>query len=298
MLHVGLVLPRHAREAAGEARHPRRLEAAQLVLVDEVLPGMAAAKEQERGADRLALGLPGGALLQEAPEGGEAGPGADHDDRRRRVLGQAERRLRVLHERLDGAALRLLEEIAGTHPLVDAVPRARRALDHGHRDAAAPLLLQGRRGDRVVARAERREHVEVHRERRRAGRILLEQVDERRAPGQHLFPVAGLVGGEGGQPRPGPRALGVLLGQGLDLPPRRHLLQLDVVAEQARHRDRLAEGEERLAMAGGAEPDVGGRVQPEPGGHAGDHRHRRCGGSRRGDRRRGRSRRPGSASSM
>jgi hypothetical protein len=71
-------------------------EGRQFVGIEEVLFGMAAAEEEHRSSDRRALALEPGALLEESAKRGEARAGADHNDRGR--LGQAERRLGVLHE--------------------------------------------------------------------------------------------------------------------------------------------------------------------------------------------------------
>ena len=75
ILHVGLLRVRGAREAGEEAHHALVREGPQLVLVDEVLPGMAAAEEEQRGADRLPALPERGALLQEAAERREPVPG-------------------------------------------------------------------------------------------------------------------------------------------------------------------------------------------------------------------------------
>ena len=55
-----------------EPRHAPLGEAAQLVLVDEVLLGMPAAEEEQRGPDPVASGAQRRALLEEAAERGEA----------------------------------------------------------------------------------------------------------------------------------------------------------------------------------------------------------------------------------
>ena len=57
LLHMCLRLARLAGEGAHEFRDTLRLEGAHLVLVEDVLHGVAAAEEEERLADRRALFL-------------------------------------------------------------------------------------------------------------------------------------------------------------------------------------------------------------------------------------------------
>ena len=98
LLHIGLRLARLAGEGAHEFRHTRRLERAHLVLVEEVLHGIAAAEEEERLADRRALFLQRRALEQEAAERRDAGARPDHDHRQVRVLGRMEGNRRLADE--------------------------------------------------------------------------------------------------------------------------------------------------------------------------------------------------------
>jgi hypothetical protein len=55
LLHIGFRFAWLAREGAHEFRHVRRLERAHLVLVEELLNGIAAAEKEKRLADRRAL---------------------------------------------------------------------------------------------------------------------------------------------------------------------------------------------------------------------------------------------------
>src|SRR5882757_11442822 len=108
----------------------------ELVGIDEILCGMAAAEEQHRRSQAAALRLEGGAFAQEAAEGCQACPRADHDDRRRRIDRQAEAYLGLLDEGLQRAAGSLARQVAGADALIDAGSRARRALDDGRGDRA------------------------------------------------------------------------------------------------------------------------------------------------------------------
>ena len=83
---------------------PLGRESLQLVGVNEILVGMAAAEEQHGGPERRSFRPLRRALLQKAPERRQAGAGADHDDRRRGVLRQAKASLGFAHRGVDEVA--------------------------------------------------------------------------------------------------------------------------------------------------------------------------------------------------
>ena len=69
MLHVDLGLAFDAGESGDEFGHALRFVVAQLLLVDEVVVGVAAAEKEQRATDCLTLRLERGPLLQKAAEG-------------------------------------------------------------------------------------------------------------------------------------------------------------------------------------------------------------------------------------
>src|ERR1700722_7104993 len=115
---------------------PPRLERAHLVLVKEVLRGIAAAKEEERLADRRALFFKRRALEQEATERRDARARPDHDHRQVGVLGRMEGDRWLADERIHRGFGRLRGEIVGADPAELAPPAESRALQHPDGDAA------------------------------------------------------------------------------------------------------------------------------------------------------------------
>ena len=248
-----------------------RLERLQLVGIDEVLVRPAAAEEQVCGSYGLALFLERSALLQETAERREARPRADHDDGRGRFGGEAERRLGVLDEGIDDVLRALRTQIVRANTLECARPRAMRLTDHRNRDRARIRRHQGRRRDRVVARAERRQHFEIDVERQFAGAVLIEQVDDGLALVKHVGAVARLAGlvvaGERFQLRPGMGATRVGR-HGRDVLAARDVLQLDILAKQARDAQRLIDGQHAFAPVGSAQHDARFRREIEALGYA------------------------------
>ena len=194
-----------AREKAFSTRtRPRLGVAAQLVGVEQVDLRVAAAEEQQRRAHGDALVALRGTVLQEAAERREPGPRPDHDHRRVRVLRRVERDAGRADEDEDGAVLRQVREVSRADPGERAGAGAGRPAQHADGDAAGVRAGQGRGGDGVVARAQRRQHVEELRERQRAGREGLQQVEQRPVRREHL--VAVVVAGQAPRARPaGPR---------------------------------------------------------------------------------------------
>ncbi len=178
--------------AAGErVLHPDEaalLVVAQLVGVEQVDLLVAAAEEQQRGAHRHALVAQRGPVLEEAAERREPGARPDHDHRRVRVLRRPERDARGADEGEDGAVLRQRRQVARAGPGERAAAGSGRPAQHADGDAARVRIGQRRGGDGVVAGPQRRQHVEELRERQRARRERLEQVEQRPVGGVH--PVA------------------------------------------------------------------------------------------------------------
>ena len=158
----------------------------ELVGIDEVLLGMAAAEEQHRRAQAASLRLERGPLAQEAAERRQARARPDHDDRRRRIDGQAEAHLGLLDERLHRGAAGLAQQMLEQTPVIDARARARRPLDHRHGDRTTIAVGHRRRRDRIVARRHQRQHFQEGRERQLAGRMLFQEVEHGLALGQDL----------------------------------------------------------------------------------------------------------------
>ena len=103
MLHIGLraLAARERGVQLGDAIRGKCLE---FVDIDKILIGMTAAEEQHRRAQAFTHCPLRGALLQEAAKWREPGAGADHDDRHRGVVRQAEARLGFAQRRMDGLA--------------------------------------------------------------------------------------------------------------------------------------------------------------------------------------------------
>ncbi len=82
VLHIGLrsICTRERREELGDAACRQPL---QLLRVEKILVGMAAAEEQHGRTEGGALRLARSALLEEAAERRKSGARADHDDRHR-----------------------------------------------------------------------------------------------------------------------------------------------------------------------------------------------------------------------
>ena len=244
----------------------------ELVGIDEVVLGMAAAEEQHRRTQVASLRLERGALAQEAAERREARARPDHDDRRRRIDRQAEAHLGLLHEGLHRGAAGLAQQVIGADAVIDARARARRPLDHRHGDGAAIAVGHRRRRDRVVARRHQRQHFEERRERQLAGRMLFQQVEHGLALGQNLGAEALLVEQ---RLELGPReGAARVLRHGLDLLARRRMLQFDEVRQQAMDGDRLADrqvgapalGRRQHDMRAGREGEAAQRALDQGGG--------------------------------
>src|SRR6266508_1258899 len=72
LLDIGLGLSIQPRKSQLQSGHALRYERVELILIDEILLWMAAAKEQQRRADRLPLRLQSRPLLQKTPERSQA----------------------------------------------------------------------------------------------------------------------------------------------------------------------------------------------------------------------------------
>ena len=142
MLHIGLLSVR-ARERGVQFGDAVGGEGFQLVGVQKILIGMAAAEEQHRRAERGAFRLAVRALLQEAAERCQARSGTDHDHGHRGIVRQAEAGLGLAHRRMNGIADAAAGEIVGADALVDAAPRTRGCLHHADGDAAAFRVDRG-----------------------------------------------------------------------------------------------------------------------------------------------------------
>src|SRR5215207_1492509 len=136
VLDVRLRLPFETRKRALELRDALPGELLELLFVDVVLLRVATAEKQPRRTDPFPFLLDHRALLQEPPEGREAGAGGHHDHRRGRVLRRHEGRTRRTHEAFNHAADGLLCEVGGADPTVLAPARARRCVDHPDGDGA------------------------------------------------------------------------------------------------------------------------------------------------------------------
>src|SRR5262249_11338964 len=117
-------------------------ERLELVGIEEVLRGMAAAEEQHRRSQRCALRFPCRALLQEAAEWREPRARPDHDDGHGRLVRQAETGLGLTHGGMDGFARAAASEIVRAHAPVDAAARACGTLDHTDGDAATARIAR------------------------------------------------------------------------------------------------------------------------------------------------------------
>ena len=220
---------------------------------------MAAAEEQHRRAQARALRFSRGALLQEAAERRKPRAGADHDDRHRRIVRQAEAGLGLADRGMNGVADAAAREIVRADAPVDAAARTRGRLDHGDGDAAARRIARGRGRDRIIARRQQRQHFEVGMERQFAGRIFLQQVEHRFASGQNLGAVklgrGPIVADIGQQFRLGHRTARMLR-HDLDLLAGRDLLQFDELGEQPADRDDITDRQLRAAAFGDLQADL------------------------------------------
>ena len=199
-----------------------------------------------------------------------------------------------LHEGVDLPALGLARAGSSSRR-----PGSCRGRERAGPSTTATVMLQRRascerrRGDRVVARAQRRQHLQVALERQLAGRELLEQVEHATCAAPAPPPGSGPS-----SRRPGPGAAAGSTGTRCAAASSwiclrvADVLQLDVVAEQPRHADRLVHRQEassgsrrarRRTDAAGSRPKrAATRWTARP----------RCAGPRRGGRPRGRPRRP------
>src|SRR6478672_3987899 len=135
VLHIGL-RSLSARERGVQFGNAARLECLQLIRIEKILLGMAAAEKQHRRAKLRAFGLERGALLQEAAERRQPGSGADHDDRHGRIVWQPEPGLRLANRRLDRLAFAAGREVVRADAMVHATARTRGSLGHTDGDAA------------------------------------------------------------------------------------------------------------------------------------------------------------------
>ena len=89
--------------------------------------------------------------------------------------------------------------------------------------------------------------------------MLLEQVQHRAPPAEHVLPVGAAVAGRVEQRLELGSCPGIFgVGEhGLDVAPARHREQLDVVRQQAAQRDPLAGGQEPAGCLLGVQADVG-----------------------------------------
>ena len=152
-------------------------------------------------------------------------------------------------------------------PANSPFPRRAGARQHtvGHgRDLGAD---QGRRRDRVVPGLQRRQHVEVHRERQRAGVEALQQVQHRHVRLSDLLPEPRVrlvvVADEREHVRLLRGVFGVG-GHGLDVRAGGGGLQLDAGAEDPEQRRRLVERQVGVHAGRGHDREVHARVQVEP----------------------------------
>src|ERR1043166_1704787 len=149
MLDVDFLLA-VARPREREPReHAGRFHAGKLVLIEKVIAAVLMTEEQPVAPG----GLRGHALVQERAERRDAGAGADHDDRNRRIGRQPEA-LRLLHVSLHLAVRR---DAAGEEGRGDAEPRAR-AQPIAHRidrERDSVRVDLGRRGDGIKPRLQR-----------------------------------------------------------------------------------------------------------------------------------------------
>ena len=142
-------------DLAGLVAREREIHAAQYALLGEVLEIRAIKEvaiaplvaEEEPVAAACARGF---ALLQECAEGRDAGARPYHDDRRRRIGGQA-KAVRSLHEHRNGAPrFQVFGDKARADPLVGAIVHF--VAQHADREVRLVLVLLRRRSDGIEPR--------------------------------------------------------------------------------------------------------------------------------------------------
>ena len=143
MLHIGLRSV-GARERSVQLDDAVRSKRLQLIGVEKILIGVAAAEEQHRRAELRPLRLAMRALLQEAAERRQPGAGADHDHGHGGIVGKTEAGLGLAHGGMHAVADATAGEIVRTHALVDAASRTGGRFHDADRDAAARRIDRGR----------------------------------------------------------------------------------------------------------------------------------------------------------